>query len=255
MSGTHTFQVDSLRVKCYGSRKEMGAGAAQDIRKKILALAKEQPAINVIFAAAPSQLEMLAVLAADRTIPWKKINAFHMDEYIGLPKDAPQRFGAFLHRYLFEKVPLRSVSYLNGSAEDMERECVRYAALLEQYPADLVCMGIGENGHIAFNDPPVADFNDPLSVKRVELDETCRKQQVHDGCFAHLKDVPRSALTLTVPALMRAPWLFCVVPAATKAHAVREMLQGPIAEACPASVLRNHTGASLYLDEDSAMLL
>ena len=152
---------------------------------------------------------------------------------------------------------IRSVNCLDGTAasRDPAAECARYSQLLRRFPVDITCMGIGENGHIAFNDPPVADFDDPALVKPVALDEICRNQQVHDGCFATLDDVPTHALTLTVPALMHAAQVFCVVPAATKARAVRDTLLGDIRTACPASILRRHPAATLYLDADSASLL
>lgn len=245
---------DLLRVEIYDTRGEMGAAAARDIAAAIRQVLAEKDCCNMIFAAAPSQNEVLAALAADKTVDFTRIRAFHMDEYIGLAPDAPQGFGNFLRRALFDKAPFKEVHYLHGSGEP-EAECARYAALLERYPADIVCLGIGENGHVAFNDPPVADFADPALVKKVALDPVCRQQQVNDGCFAALSQVPTHALTLTVPALMGGKRLFCVVPAATKAQAVRSTLYGPISEACPASALRRHGGAVLYLDPDSAALL
>ena len=178
-----------------------------------------------------------------------------MDEYIGLAPDAPQGFGNFLRRELFSKVSFASVSYLDGTADDRAAECRRYGELLAAAPVDIVCLGIGENGHIAFNDPHVADFNDPAAVKVVELDHTCRQQQVNDGCFAKLDDVPTHALTLTIPTLVAPKTVFCMVPAPTKAKAVQAAVEGPISETCPASILRRHDNASLWLDPDSAALL
>ncbi len=160
-----------------------------------------------------------------------------MDEYIGLDPEAPQGFGNFLRAHIFDLVPFKSVNCIDSAATDAEAEAERYGALLNSNPTDVVVMGIGENGHIAFNDPPVADFHDPKTVKAVKLDEICRRQQVNDGCFARIDDVPTHALTLTVPTLTRAPYLFCIVPAPTKAWAVRETLTGSIDEHCPASVL------------------
>ncbi len=250
-----TWKKDLLTVNVYETRAEMGVAAAADIKARILALAETKEAINMIFAAAPSQNEVLAALALDREIPWERVNAFHMDEYIGLPADAPQGFGNFLKAHIFGLAPFKSVNYIDISAEDPDAECARYAALLAEYPADIVVMGIGENGHIAFNDPPVADFNDPKAVKTVLLDEICRNQQVNDGCFAVIGDVPRYAITLTVPALFAGTHLFCIVPAATKAKAVKATLCGEIGEACPATVLRKHDNAVLYLEADSSALL
>ena len=249
------FEKDKLTVKIYDSRDEMGKNAAREIKERIVAELKVKDEINVIFAAAPSQNEVLAALVSDGDIEWGRINAYHMDEYIGLSADAPQGFGRFLDRHLFGLVPFRSVNYIDVTATDPVAESARYAALLEKAPTDIVVMGIGENGHIAFNDPPVADFNDKVKAKPVKLDEICRNQQVNDGCFEKLSDVPTHAITLTVPALVAAPYLFCIVPAPTKAWAVRETLTGSIDEHCPASILRTHGGATLYLDGDSASML
>lgn len=243
--------VDQLEVRRYASRAEMGAAAAVDFKETALSLLNAKETIRVIFAAAPSQDEFLAKIAVDGEIPFDRICAFHMDEYIGLPENAPQGFGNFLARHLFSKRRFRSVSYLNGQAQDPQAECVRYAKLLAQEEIDVVCMGIGENGHIAFNDPPNANFHDPADVKVVRLDKVCRMQQVHDGCFDSLAEVPERALTLSVPRLMRAARHFCMVPGSTKAGAVTQMLYGEIAESCPASVLRNDADAVLYLDSES----
>ena len=197
----------------------------------------------------------LGVLAYDREIPWERVHAFHMDEYIGLPADAPQGFGNFLREHIFGIAPFASVNYIDISATDADAECARYASILGESPIDIVVMGIGENGHIAFNDPPVADFCDAAAVKPVTLDEVCRQQQVNDGCFASLSDVPKTAITLTVPTLFAGGALFCIVPAKTKAVAVKNTLSGEIGEWCPATVLRRHEDAVLYLDADSGALL
>ena len=250
-----TLQKDLLTVNIYESRTEMGQAAAKDIKAKILELLKTKETINMIFAAAPSQNEVLYALATDREIPWNRVNAFHMDEYIGLPADAPQGFGNFLREHIFGLADFKSVSYIDISATDADAECARYSELLKKNPTDIVVMGIGENGHIAFNDPPVADFNDKKMVKPVVLDEICRNQQVNDGCFAKLDDVPKMAITLTVPTLFAGDYLFCIVPAPTKAKAVKATICGEIGEACPATVLRRHKNAVLYLDGDSSSLL
>ena len=246
---------DNLQVNIYETRKAMGDAAAADIKACMLSLLEKKESINMIFAAAPSQNEVLAALAADKDIPWGSVNAFHMDEYIGLPEGAPQRFGNFLNEHIFGLVPFKSVNYIDASASDAEVECARYTKLLQENPTDIVVMGIGENGHIAFNDPPVADFQDDKLIKPVQLDEICRNQQVNDGCFATIDDVPKTALTLTVPALFAGKYLFCIVPAKTKAEAVKNTLTGEISEACPASILRRHDSAILYLDADSSVLL
>lgn len=249
------FYVDKLNVRAYDNRALMGEAAAHDISAKIKELLAEKAEINMIFAAAPSQNDVLLALVNDKSIDWSRVNAYHMDEYVGLDKDAPQGFGNFLKAHIFGLVPFKSVNYIDCTATDAEAECERYTALLKAAPTDIVVMGIGENGHIAFNDPGVADFNDPKTVKVAKLDEVCRNQQVNDGCFASIDLVPTHALTLTVPTLVSAPWLFCIVPAPTKANAVKRTLQGEISDECPATILRTQDNAILYLDEKSSALI
>ncbi|OUN58669.1 glucosamine-6-phosphate deaminase [Alistipes sp. An66] len=249
-----TLMAGKLPVRIYDTRRNMGEAAAADVAACIRELLAVKQEIYMIFAAAPSQNEFLAALAATPGIEWGRIHALHMDEYVGLPADAPQGFGNFLRAAIFGQVPFASVDYI-GTGSDSDETCRRYAALLQGIQVDIVCMGIGENGHIAFNDPPVADFNDPLTVKKVALDETCRLQQVHDGCFARIEEVPRYAVTLTVPTMFHARYIFCIVPAPTKANAVRATVCGPVSEQCPASILRTHEHAILYTDSDSAALL
>ena len=221
---TREFTKDKLRVQIYSSRQAMGEGAAAEAVAYLKELLSKQECVNIIFAAAPSQNEFLAAVAAS-DIEWDRVNAFHMDEYIGLKSDAPQGFGNFLRRAIFDRVPFRSVHYLNGEIEP-KKACEEYAKLLTENPADVVFMGIGENGHIAFNDPHVADFEDKEVVKVVDLDTLCRAKR-----------------------------LFCVVPAATKAWAVNETINGEISEHCPASVMRCHDNATLYIDNNSSKLL
>ena len=249
-----SFKVDRLSVKVYDSRESMGASAAFEAASCLRDILSKKEEVNVVFAAAPSQNEFLAALSKAEGIDWGRVSALHMDEYVGLPKDAPQGFGNFLRRAIFDKVPFKEVFYI-GSQLPKEEAIVRYDKILSERHIDIVFMGIGENGHIAFNDPHVADFNDPLRIKEVDLDLKCRTQQVHDGCFASLEEVPEYALTLTCPVLFGADHLFCVVPAATKADAAYAMLRGPVTEACPASILRRHEDATLYLDSDSGRLV
>ena len=246
---------DKLRVEIFENRTLMGEAAARDISAKIKELLGKKAEINMIFAAAPSQNDVLKALVEDKTIEWNRVNAYHMDEYIGLDKNAPQGFGNFLKEHIFGLVPFKSVNYIDITATNPEKEAERYGKLLKANPTDIVVMGIGENGHIAFNDPEVADFNDKKVVKPVKLDEICRNQQVNDGCFKTLGEVPTHAMTLTVPTLVAAPWLFCIVPAATKAKAVYETINGKIDEHCPASILRTRDNAKLYLDDKSSALL
>ncbi len=248
----HEQQVD---VRIYSDRQTLGKEAAREVTQKINELLAVQDTVNIIFAAAPSQNEFLATLTEISNINWARINAFHMDEYIGLNGDAPQLFAAFLKERLFSKLPFNSVNYINGNSVNTQEECLRYSALLESYAPDIVCMGIGENGHLAFNDPPVADFEDKYAVKEVKLDLACRQQQVNDGCFELLDQVPIHAITLTIPALMRAPFIYCIVPGITKAKAVYNTLNSEINENVPASVIRKHPGVILFLDKESSSLL
>jgi glucosamine-6-phosphate deaminase len=245
------FQKDSLKVRVYATREAMGQAAASDVATHLRQVLAEQETARIVFAAAPSQNEFLAALRAMVHIPWQRIVAFHMDEYVGLPYDAPQRFGTFLRERIFD-LPFAEVNYLDGSAPDIQAECARYVALLQEAPLDIVCAGIGENGHMAFNDPHVADFDDPAWVKPVTLDDVCRQQQVNDGAFELIEQVPKQALTMTMPALMSARHLACVVPGPSKAAAVASTLQGPIDESCPATIMRRHADAVLYLDPAAA---
>ncbi len=249
------FFVSGLTVKKYNTRRDMGVNAAIDVARRLRQVIQEKGEANMIFAAAPSQNEFLNGLTSIGGIAWDRVNAFHMDEYIGLPEDAPQAFGQFLRDRIFGLRTFKSVNYLDGNAANLDAECQRYETLLRAHRPDIVCMGIGENGHIAFNDPWVADFRDEKWVKVVELDQICRNQQVNDGCFDSISAVPTHAITLTIPALTAAESIFCVVPSRTKARAVWNTLYGEISESCPASILRRHKDAVLYCDRDSAQLL
>ena len=246
---------DKLEIKTFETRDEMGRIAANDIADAIKKLLAEKKEINMIFAAAPSQNDMLLHLCEREDVEWGRINAYHMDEYIGLSSDAPQCFSNFLKRAIFDLKPFKSVNCINAGAANAQEEADRYTKILAENPVDIVCMGIGENGHIAFNDPHVAEFDDKKAVKIVELDEVCRMQQVNDGWFEKIEDVPKYALTLTIPTLMSAKYNFCVVPAKTKAAAVRNTVYAEISEQCPATILRKKDNAILYCDKDSSSLL
>ena len=250
-----SFQKDKLQVEVYPTRREMGLAAAKDAAETINILLNQQAEVNMIFAAAPSQNEFFEELSSMNRIEWQRINAFHMDEYIGLPVDAPQRFGHFLDKHIFGKLPFRTINCFNADCRHPDEECRRYTALLQKYPTDIVCMGIGENGHIAFNDPHVAHFDDPELVKMIDLDQTSRMQQVNDGCFNSIDEVPLYAITLTIPALMKGRYLFCIVPARTKAWAISHTINDFISEAVPATCLRRHESAKLYTDLESAEML
>ncbi|WP_117190754.1 6-phosphogluconolactonase [Rhizobium terrae] len=241
---------DRLAVESFATRAEMGAAAAADIAAALAERLSRQSNVRMVFAAAPSQADMLAALAAVPRIDWSRVTAFHMDEYIGLDPASPARFANWLEAHVFNRIPFAAVHRMKPEP-DADAEAARYAAIMNEAPIDFVCLGIGVNGHIAFNDPPVADFNDPLDVKIVELDDICRQQQVDDDCFPDLASVPHRAITLTVPRLMRADRLFCVVPGAIKRDAVSRTIYGPLTTECPASVLRFHPACTLYIDKDS----
>ena len=238
-----------MNTEIFSSRREMGlaaGNAAADFLRRTLF---EQEIVRTIFAAAPSQNEMLAALCDAEGIDWNRVTAFHMDEYIGLAADAPQRFAAFLTERLFDRLPFREVHLIEPEGVEPIKG---YEQLLKAAPIDLVCLGIGENGHIAFNDPPVADFADPVWVKVVDLDDACRRQQVNDGCFPTFDDVPKQAITLTIPALFSGKRLICTVPGPTKRQAVVRTLNDPISTDCPATILRSHPACTLFLDHESA---
>ena len=246
---------EHLGVEIYATRKEMGVAAGKMVAARLKDLLQKQQHVTIIFAAAPSQNEFLETLAGEPGIDWQRVIALHMDEYVGLAADSPQLFRKYLEDHIINLVHPGEAYFLDGNVESPEEECARYARLLVEHPVDIVCCGIGENGHLAFNDPPVADFLDPKLVKIVELDEKCRQQQVNDGCFSSLSQVPTQALTLTIPALLSGRYLYCIVPGSTKAAAVRDSVKGPVSTSCPASVLRRHPRTVLYLDGDAAALL
>ncbi|HEY1501809.1 MAG TPA: glucosamine-6-phosphate deaminase [Acidobacteriaceae bacterium] len=241
-----------MEIHVLGSPAELGERAARDIAAILRSGLRQKPNLRVIFAAAPSQSEMLAALLREPGIDWPRVTAFHMDEYIDLPDRAPQRFAAWLERAFFDHVPLAAV-HLIQPGSDPEAACRAYASLLIEAAPDLVLLGIGTNGHLAFNDPP-ADLHDPSLVKIVELDQMCREQQVLDGCFAALDEVPKRAITLTIPALLAGHELFCSVPGRHKAPAVKAMLESPISGACPATALRTHPRCTVYLDRESSLM-
>jgi glucosamine-6-phosphate deaminase len=235
------------------SREELGLLAARDIGAAMRKALRHKPHLRMILAAAPSQSEMLAALAKEPGIYWRRVTVFHMDEYIDLPEGAPQRFGTWLKQAFFDHVPLAEVNLI-APGPDPEATCRDYAMKLAAAPIDFVLLGIGTNGHLAFNDPP-ADLNDPLPVKVVTLDAKCREQQVQDGCFATLDDVPKQAITLTIPTLLGGDELFCCVPGRHKSEAVLSMFQSSISGDCPATALRTHPRCTLYLDPDSYCLM
>lgn len=247
-------KVEKLSVRIFDGRAEMGKAAAEDAAKRIKAIIEEKGEANVVFAAAPSQNDLLENLLK-QDIDWTKVRGFHQDEYVGIDASEPAGFGNFLRRAIFDKVAFKELNYLLCEADKAQEKCEAYTQLLKKHPIDLIFLGIGENGHLAFNDPAVADFNDPKMVKIVELDDVCRQQQVNDGCFPCLDAVPKQAMTMTMSLIMSIPQAICVVPTVRKADAVHNALYGEVTTACPASILRQHPSAVLYLDSDSASKL
>ena len=255
----HYTSAGRLALEVHADRAALGRAAARAVAAYLHGVIARQGEARVIFACAPSQDEFLAALVdpahCGLALDWSRITAFHMDDYVGLGGDHPQSFRHYLRQHLLRHVEIGRFHPLPAEEPDAAAVAARYAALLRERPIDLVCMGIGENGHIAFNDPPVADFEDPHLVKVVELDPACRQQQVNDGCFPSLAEVPRHAFTLTVPVFRQARRLSIHVPGPRKAAAVRATVEDPVATACPASILRLHPAATLYVDTAAAALL
>jgi glucosamine-6-phosphate deaminase len=248
-------RYERLDVVVHPDVPHMARAAADQAAVAIRAAVEARGVAHAMFATGNSQIEFIDVLvAANPPIPWPAVVAFHMDEYVGVGPDHPAGFRRWIRERIEDRVDARAVHYLDGLAEP-DGECARYSELLAQHPLDLCCLGIGENGHLAFNDPPVADFADPKTVKVVGLDRACRQQQVGEGHFADLDDVPTHAMTVTIPALLSAGIVLAIVPERRKAVPVRDALRGPISTRCPASALRTATHAVLHLDADSASLL
>ena len=254
MSNAKERRFDKLQVRTFADRTTLGTAAAELVADGLRHACETRGEARVVFACAPSQNEFLGALT-EHPLPWDQITVFHMDEYVGLVEAHPQSFRRYLREHLLARIGApKAVHFISGEQQPSQ-ECARYTALMDEKPIDLVCLGIGENGHLAFNDPPVADFQDPQTVKVVELDLACRQQQVNDGCFSKLSDVPTHALTLTIPALLNARAISCVVPGERKARAVRDTLVRAIETACPASILRTHPNAVLHIDKAAASLL
>ena len=245
-------QFNEITVRIYENPQELGRAAAEETSAYLERLQK--PMVNLLFSTGASQFAFMDGLKT-QPIDWSKINAYHLDEYKGMSPEHPASFRLWIRDRIEKVFQPNKVEYIQGDAADTERECERYARLLESNPIELGFIGIGENGHIAFNDPPVADFDDEFLVKVVELDEACRRQQLGEGWFATLGDVPKKALTLTVPAILRCKKIISIVPDRRKAQAVHDALKGPISTTCPASILRTHGDVTLYLDRDSASLI
>lgn len=254
-NATKHFRIGKLNVEIQSDRKAAGMAAALAAAEALKELAAVHDTFSVIFATGASQLAMLEALTNLEGLPWKQIKGFHMDEYVGLPGDHPASFRRYMHERLTQKVPLLEFHDVDGSAPDPEQAAREYADLIREADPKLCFLGIGENGHLAFNDPGVADFSDPVDAKIVYLDEACRRQQTAEGWFAKIDEVPDAAITLTLPALLRVSKLIVSVPGPRKAEIVRRALEESISTSCPATILREHPRSTLYLDADSAALL
>ncbi|MBC7369367.1 MAG: glucosamine-6-phosphate deaminase [Undibacterium sp.] len=259
VTAPHYATAGRLALEVHADRAALGRAAARAVAAHLQSVVARQGEARVIFACAPSQDEFLAALVdpaqCGLALEWSKITAFHMDDYVGLTAAHPQSFRHYLRQHLLNRVAIGRFHPLPAEEPDAAAVAARYTALLREKPIDLICMGIGENGHIAFNDPPVADFEDPALVKVVELDHACRRQQVNDGCFPTLAEVPRHAFTLTISVFRQARRLSIHVPGPRKAAAVRGTVEGRVLTACPASILRLHPDATLYIDTAAASLL
>jgi len=247
-------QSVASRIAVYPSRDALGKAASHKAAEIIRHAIAVRGFARILVATGNSQLDVVKHLVGER-VDWSKVDVMHLDEYVGIEPDHPASFHLWIRTRFVEKTRPRSVAYLNGLSADPDEEAKRYARLLSSGPLDLAFVGVGENGHIAFNDPHVADFNDPLLVKRVALDETSLRQQVGEGHFPDLASVPKEALSVTCSGLMRAEHWICCVPERRKAAAIKAALEGPLTTACPGSLIREHPRAFVYLDIDSSSLL
>ena len=248
----YEIKVDELLVTVFPTADALGKTAAAEAAEVIQRAIRERGKANIILATGNSQLAFLSALRQDRQVPWSKVNVFHMDEYIGIDQNHPGSFPNFLQKHFLSHISVNAFYPVSGQVGSIEETCAEYARWLREHPADLCVCGYGENGHLAFNDPPFADFKDPVWIKVVRLDDTSRRQQVGEGHFSRLGEVPTHAITLTIPALLAAKRVLCLVPEARKAEAVYRALRMPIREDCPGSILRQTPHAHLFLDRDSA---
>jgi glucosamine-6-phosphate deaminase len=250
-----TFRADALNVEVFATYADLSTAVAHRVRDILATAIRTQGSAAAILATGNSQIRFLKELVTAGGVDWSKVTLFHMDEYLGVPADHPACFRRYMKERVESLVHPKAFHYLGGDADLPLDECARYTALLKAQPIDLCCLGIGENGHLAFNDPPVARFDDPYWVKLVKLDDACKNQQVKEGHFPSLEAVPPYALTLTIPALCSAKKMLCLAPETRKAVPVKNALQGPISTDCPASILRRQAQCDLLLDTDSAALL
>jgi len=251
-SEVEQFQVERLKIQVHPSREAAGAAAAKAAADAMRSVGAARKIFRVIFATGASQIETLRSLTNIPGLPWAQIDGFHMDDYVGLPLDHPASFRAYLEEKLVSKVPLRSFAYVDGLAPDPEETCKDYANKLRVADPQLCLLGIGENGHLAFNDPAEANFNDPLDVKIVHLDEPCRRQQAAEGWFKTFEEIPPTAITLTMPRLFQVPKLIISVLGPRKASVIRRTFEEPISTKCPSTILRTHEDATIFMDREAA---
>lgn len=245
-------KIDNLDIHIYEDSNALGEAAAEFVASQLNKAIETNGFANLILATGASQFSFLRALKV-KEIDWSKITVFHLDEYKGISDTHPASFRKYLKERILDEVGPKRIYFLNGDADDLEEEMRNYEQALKEHAIDIACIGIGENGHIAFNDPPVADFNDSRMVKLVALDEACRRQQLGEGWFPSLGDVPEQAITLTIPAIMNCKVISCVVPDERKADAVQKTLYEEISTDCPASILRTHQETVLFLDKASAL--
>ncbi len=243
-----------MQIHIYDTKLEAGAAAARQAAEGLRAAIADCGQANLILATGASQFDMLAHLVQEE-IDWGKVYAFHLDEYIGLPESHPASFRRYLNERFVARVRgLRSFTFVDGEAADPRAECRRLGAEIERHPIDVACIGIGENGHLAFNDPP-ADFDTQAPYIVVDLDEACRRQQLGEGWFPTLADVPRQAISMSIQHILKSREIVCTVPDSRKAWAVQGAVEGPVTNLLPASILQQHPNCALFLEPDSAARL
>lgn len=251
----NSFRVDALQVQVYNSEVELAQDVAGIVQKHLQYTLEQKDTTALLLATGNSQMKFLDALIALGGVDWLRITCFHLDEYLGISADNSASFRRYLRERVEMRVSPKEFHYIEGDAMQPLAECDRYTKLLQAQPIDLCCLGIGENGHLAFNDPAVADFNDPFTLKLVKLDAINRQQQVNTGYFSSLESVPQYAFTVTLPMICSAKKIICLAPGKRKAKIVKQMLEGDITTDCPASILRTQQQATLFLDVDSAGLI
>ena len=250
-----SFTSGTMKLEIHANKQAAGEAAAQAAAEELRRLERQTKEIAVIFATGASQFAMLAALTSIPGLPWDRVQGFHLDEYVGLDENHPASFRRYLREKLTQRVPMKEFFEIDGTAADVELLRREYVSKLNSAKPQLCLLGIGENGHLAFNDPGEADFEDREAMKVVNLDVACRQQQAAEGWFKTWEDVPAQALTLTIPTLFRVPKLIVSVPGSRKAEAVRRTLEDPISTDCPSTILRTHPDVTVYLDPDSAAQL